>query len=337
MPALVLDAPGHMAMRRDKVPTAREGEAMVATARVGICGSDLHAFYGRHPAYTYPRRFGHELAVRVIHANSLETGQLCAVNPYLCCGKCAACRRQLTNCCENLRVMGIHCDGGAATYMVVPEVNLHTSPLLSAEILALVEPLVVGRHAVRRAGLTRGEPVVVVGAGPIGLVAAIFVRDTGAKLALVEAREDRRRMAEQILGLEDVFPPGPELKQRLRACFTGVLPHAVLEATGNAESMQASYDLAGPGGRLVLVGIVPNHFSFPDPDFHRRELTIMASRNGTPEDFRHVMRRLEAGLPEVEKLITHRIDFDEVPDIMSKLGTTPNLIKAMVQMPDWKQ
>ena len=334
MPALVLEAPGRVVMRRDVVPVAGRGEALVATTRVGICGSDLHALNGRHPAYSYPRRIGHELAVRVVDADSLDAGQLCAVDPYLCCGECAACRRQLTNCCERLQVMGIHVDGGAATYMVLPEKNLHASRHLTPDMLALVEPLVVGYHAVRRANLAAGESVVVVGAGPIGLAVVIFARDCGANVIPVEARKDRRGMAQQILGGQEVLRPGPSLVQHLRTRFEGDLPRAVIEATGSVKSMDSSYNLVGPGGRLVFVGIIPSHFSFPDPDFHRRELAILASRNGTPEDFRHVITRLEAGIPAAEKLITHRFAFDEVPNVIGAISQMPNLIKAMVQMPD---
>ncbi len=330
--SLVLEAPGRLIWREDPPPAPVGGEALVATVCVGICGSDLHAFAGTHPAYSYPRRLGHELAVRVIAGQGLQPGALCAVNPYMSCGRCAACRRGMTNCCETLEVLGIHRDGGCIRKLALPVSHLYPSRLLSAEQLALVEPLVVGRHAVVRGGVTRAEGVAVVGLGPIGMAVAIFARELGADLALVDARSDRRRAARHVMETDRVYKPGEGLGDQLRACFGGELPRVVIDATGSERAMRGSYLLVGPAGRMVLVGIIPQDFSFPDPDFHRRELTILASRNGSAEDFRHVVASLEAGLPAAAKLITHRYAFQDIPKHFGSLAGKPGLVKAMVSM-----
>ncbi len=330
MQSLVLEAPGRLVWRKDTVPVPLVGEALVSSVCVGICGSDLHAFAGQQPVFTYPRRLGHELAVRIVEADSLAAGTLCAVDPYLCCRRCAACRRGFTNCCEELVVLGIHRDGGCAPFFTVPATQLYPSPVLSAEILALVEPLVVGRHAIVRSRVVKGEPTLVTGLGPIGLAAAFFARDIGATLALVDARADRRRAAGKVLEQARVLAPGRALERQLRTYFGGDLPRVVVDATGNEQGMQESYRLTGPGGRMVCVGIIPGDFAFPDPDFHRRELTVLASRNGRSEDFRHVLARLERGMPEAAKLITHRYALEELPGRFAALATTPGLVKAMI-------
>lgn len=332
MLSLVLEAPGRLAWREDPPPEPASGEALVSPVCVGICGTDLHAFAGRHPAITYPRRLGHELAVRVVAAEGLASGALCAVNPYMSCGNCAACRRGMTNCCETLEVLGIHRDGGCTAQMALPVSQLYPSRILSAEELALVEPLVVGRHAVVRAGIEPEEAVAVVGLGPIGLAVAIFARERGAALALVDARQDRRRAARRLLDTDRVYAPGDRLASRLRSCFGGELPRVVIDATGSARGMRESYFLAGPAGRMVLVGIISEDFSFPDPDFHRRELSILASRNGTAKDFRHVLASLEAGLPAAAKLITHRYAFQDIPQAFGALADKPGLVKAVIGM-----
>ena len=332
MTSLVLEAPGRLTWREDSLPVPASGQALVSTVCAGICGSDLHAFAGRHPAFTYPRRPGHELAVRVMAADGLAPGTLCAVNPYMSCGGCAACRRGTTNCCETLEVLGIHRDGGCTSQMALPVTHLYPSQKLPAEQLALVEPLVVGRHAVARAGVEPEEAVAVVGLGPIGLAVAIFARQLGAALALVDARPDRRRAARRVLDTDRVYAPGDRLANQLRGCFGGELPRVVIDATGSARGMHDSYFLAGPAGRMVLVGIIPQDFSFPDPDFHRRELAILASRNGTAQDFRHVVASLEAGLPAAAKLITHRYAFEDIPQAFGSLADKPGLVKAVIDM-----
>ena len=332
MRTLVLERSGVMAWHDAREPTCQPHEALVRIRQCGVCGTDRHAYNGRQPFLTYPIRLGHELSAEVVAApegSAVKPGDRCAINPYVFCGACIACRMGKENCCESMRVLGVHMDGGHAPRLAVPVANLLVSNGLSLESLALVEPLVIGYHAVMRAGLVPGDSAVVVGQGPIGIAVAFFARATGAELVIVEKRPDCLERSEQILGVRGLAP-GSDLPHRLRLCLGGELPRVVFDATGNPEAMHSSFDLPGHGGSLVFVGHFPGDVTFNDPDFHRRELTLLASRNGTTEDFRAVLRYLEDGTVDAACMITHRFAFDEMHRRFADLDTMPGLVKAMI-------
>ena len=330
MRVLDLVSPGKLAWREAAPPKPGPKQVLVRVRHVGICGTDLHAYAGRQPFLSYPRRLGHELSVEMVRDGRAVA---CAVNPYLHCNACQACRAGRTNCCESLQVLGVHRDGGFAPLLSLPRTHVYPSAQLPAEVLALVEPLVVGRHAVDRSGLASGETALVVGAGPIGLCVALMARVRGASVVVSEARQDRRRLCREIVDAKRVLPSGPELKKQLRSMLGGNLPTVVLDATGNPAAMHASFDLAAHGGRYVFVGHYPGNFTFYDPDFHRRELTLLASRNGRHEDFLAVIRALERGGIEAMRLVTHRFAFDALPSAFARLPALPGAIKALVSMP----
>ena len=175
MQTIVLETPGSFTqVDRPDAPGPGPGEALVSVRRIGICGTDLHAFRGRQPFFQYPRVLGHELGVEVLAVGegveAICPGDRCAIEPYLNCGKCIACRHGKTNCCASLQVLGVHTDGGMCERLIVPASKLHKSLTLTLDQLALVETLGIGAHAVDRAALMAGEVVLVIGAGPIGLL-----------------------------------------------------------------------------------------------------------------------------------------------------------------------
>ena len=337
MQTLVLETPGVFAWKEAAEPEAGPGEVLVRVRRCGVCGTDIHAFAGRQPFFTYPRRLGHELAVEVLDAPAdaaVKPGDVCAVEPYYFCGSCAACRAGKTNCCRSLQLIGVHIDGGHAPLLAVPADKLHPHTTLSLEELALVEPLIIGAHAVERAALVPGEPAAVVGMGPIGLGVALYAKAAGADLAVVDINEDRLDFARQALGTDQAVMAGDGLPERLRSVFGGDLPRAVFDATGSPPAMHASFALPDHGGRMIFVGLFQGDFTFPDPDFHRREMTLLSSRNGRPDNFRHVLASLEDGSVDARPLITHRFHFDEMPARFPELTQTPGLIKAMITIGD---
>src|SRR6187200_130629 len=182
MRTVVLEEPGRLAATSTRPPGGPpRGAALVRVHRVGVCGTDFHAWHGRQPFFTFPRILGHELGVEVLEVGdgvtAVSPGDRCAVEPYLNCGACAACRRGRGNCCERLQVLGVHVDGGMRELLHVPADKLHRSRALNLETLALVETLSVGAHAVARGRPTPSDLVLVVGAGPIGLSVAIFVAE----------------------------------------------------------------------------------------------------------------------------------------------------------------
>jgi threonine dehydrogenase-like Zn-dependent dehydrogenase len=332
MKTLVLQQPGALAWTEVATPVATGNEALVRVRRCGVCGTDIHALAGKQPFFSYPRRLGHELCVEIISApanSGLAAGDLCAVEAYYFCGECPACRTGKTNCCKNLKVLGVHIDGGHAPLLSVPADKLHPAGSLAPELIALVEPLVIGAHGVERAALKKNEPVVVIGMGPIGLAAAIFAKAAGVNLVCVDVQSERLNFACETMQLGHGFRAGENLAAELQKYF-GQLPSVVIDATGNPASMRGTFQLAEHGGRVVFLGLFIGEVSFDDPNFHRRELTLLASRAGLTGTFREVIRLMETKLGDVLPLITHRFGFAETAERLPRLHQEPGLVKAMI-------
>ena len=332
-----LETPGRVVAGEVAAARAAEGLALVRVQRIGVCGTDLHAFRGRQPFFTYPRVLGHELGVEVIDpgggAGGLRAGDRCAVEPYLNCGTCVACRHGRSNCCVSLSVLGVHEDGGMREVIAVPPEKLHVSYRLSCEKLALVETLAIGAHAVERAGLTRGEFVLVIGAGPIGLSVVQFALASGARVAVMDANPARLDLCRTRWNVPHVIDArSPTAQADVIEAGGGDLPTAVFDATGNPESMGASFRWPCAGGRLIFVGLVQGDIAFNDPEFHRRELTLLATRNARPETFRAIIDAIESGRIDTEPWITHRLALGDVTAQFPALAVAPDLFKAMISV-----
>ena len=338
MRSLILDQPG--ALRLADTPPPGDpgpGEARVRVSRAGVCGTDIHAWHGRQPFFTYPRILGHELAVEVLDVgpdvSNVRAGDRCAVEPYLNCGTCRPCRAGRGNCCERMQVLGVHLDGGLRERITVPAHKLHPSSRLDAESLALVEMLSVGAHAVARARPSERDTVLVVGAGPIGLGVAACASSAGRVVAIADVSPARLAFCRERAGFPSVLDLSGGAEDAVRAAHGGELPTVVFDATGSAASMRAAFRLVANGGTLVFVGLVVGELSFDDPDFHRRETTLLASRNALPEDFRRVMSALESGRIDVRRWITHRAGIEDGVDAFAA-WTQPSsgVVKAMIEI-----
>lgn len=337
MKTIVLEEPGRFQMADRAAPAAPgAGEALVRVHRVGVCGSDLHAFRGKQPFFTYPRVVGHELGVEVValgeDVSGLAVGDRCAVEPYLHCGRCIACRRGKTNCCVSLQVLGVHADGGMRELLTVPAGKLHRSATLSVDQLALIEMLAIGAHAVRRAQPEPGEQVLVIGAGPIGLSAVRFAQLVGANVTVLEIGERRREFCRRHLHVATCLDGHKDPAEQLQALLQGDLPTTVFEATGNSASMMRSLQYVANGGKLTFVSLVQGDLTFRDQEMHRRELTLLRSRNATGEDFAWAIRMVEEGRIDLAPWITHRAPADAmIAAFPGWLDPERGVIKAMVE------
>ncbi len=334
---IVLEKPGHFVAVDRSEPAAAPGDALVRVHRIGVCGTDLHAFAGNQPFFTYPRVLGHELGVEVLdpggEPNGLKPGDRCSIEPYLNCGQCIACRRGKPNCCVSLQVLGVHIDGGMRPLLRVPSCKLHRSAKLDFEQLALVETLAIGAHAVERAQLTKDDFVLVTGAGPIGLSVIQFVKASGVAFAVMDVNEARLEFCRKQLGVARTLRPGPGVSEKLKKLGGGDLPTCVIDATGNSGSMLGAFDLPAHGGRIVFVGLFQGDVTFNDPNFHRRELAVLASRNALPGTFREVIRLVEEGKVDTRPWITHRFELAETPVVFPRdIASNPAVLKAMVEV-----
>jgi 2-desacetyl-2-hydroxyethyl bacteriochlorophyllide A dehydrogenase len=335
MEALVCVEPGSLRLEQRPHPRSHPGHALVRPRRVGVCGTDYHIFEGKHPYLQYPRIMGHELAVEIVGApadSGLATGEVFAVNPYISCGRCIACRKGKPNCCVRVSVLGVHQDGGFAELLSVPLGNLVRAPGLTLDQSAMVEFLAIGAHAVRRGAVTKDDRVLVVGAGPIGLGVSIFARLSGASVAVLDRDASRATAARNFA---DVTPvAGDEDFQKQFDAFTdGEGFDVVFDATGNSSAMEKGFEYAANGGRYVLVSVVREPITFMDPDFHRKELTLLGSRNATSEDFDRVIAAIRDGTTPIDKLITHRTDLQGAARDIPRWATDKaGLIKAIVEI-----
>ena len=332
MKSIILQQPDALVWTDVSTPAPAAGEALVRVRRCGVCGTDIHALAGKQPFFSYPRRLGHELCVEIISApadSGLCAGDLCAVEAYYFCHECPACRAGKTNCCKNLKVLGVHIDGGHTPFITVPADKLHRAAKLTPEQIALVEPLVIGAHGVERAAPKKNEPVVIVGMGPIGLAAAIFAKAAGANLACVDVQPERLNFTCNKMQLGHGVLAGENLAADLQKHF-GQLPAAVIDATGSPASMRNAFQLAEHGGRIVFLGLFIGELAFDDPNFHRRELTLLASRAGLTGTFREVIRLMETRQVDVLPLITHRFNFAETAERLPQIHREAGLVKAMI-------
>lgn len=337
--AIRLEAPGRFSPVRDLVSDPLPGEARVRIRRVGVCGTDIHAFHGRQPFFEYPRILGHELAGEVVTVNGmtdLAPGQLVAIEPYLNDPASPASGKGKTNCCESLQVLGVHCDGGMRPEINVPIRKLHPSTLNSPDALALVEMLGIGHHAVNRSRCEKDDTALILGAGPIGLSVLSFLQHRTANIIVADLDERRLAFCREAFGVERLlkFSPDRDVAKDLLANGGGRLPDCIFDATGNPRSMQATFDLIAHGGRIVFVGLFQGEVTFSDPNFHRREITLLSSRNATSTEFAEVIRAIESGMIDTAPWITHRLGLSEVPARFAKTVSDPTLRKAVIAVND---
>ncbi len=341
MKAISLDSPQHFRACELPEPTAPgPGEALVRIHRIGICGTDYGGYLGKMPFFSYPRIPGHELGVEVLAVGAGVTnvapGDHCSVEPYINCQQCYSCRRGLTNCCEKHLTLGVMCDGGMCERMLLPARKLHVSRKLSFEQLALVETLAIGCHAIDRGAPRTGEHVLVIGAGPIGLSAVEFAKVAGAKTIVIDINEARLEFCKGTMGVDHTIVArgdGSELKA-LEEVAGGQFADVVVDATGSHQSMSAALGYCAYGGRLVYVGITQQELSFLHaPIMHRRELSILASRNALSRDFARIIALIEDGVIDTKPWITHHAKFDAmIAEFPKWLKPETGVIKAVVEV-----
>ena len=335
MDALICVEPGKLQMTQRPAPESMPGHALVRPRRVGLCGTDYHIFQGKHPFLEYPRVMGHELAVEIVEApaqSALSAGEICVVNPYVSCGQCVACLAGKPNCCVRISVLGVHRDGGLAGLLSVPSENLIPAQGLTLDECATVEFLAIGAHAVRRGAVSSRDKVLVVGAGPIGLGVALFARLSGGAVSVLDRDAERSAAAEAMIGVSAIPAEGGASAGASGVALSDEFD-VVFDASGNASAMEKGFEYVTHGGRYVLVSVIKGTITFMDPDFHRKELTLLASRNATSMDFERVIAAIRNGDVPVGRLITHHATLeDALRNIPIWATQKSGLIKALIRI-----
>ena len=337
MKTLICTNPKHFEYYEVDQPQLEKDTAIIKIKRIGICGTDLHAFEGTQPFFSYPRVLGHELSGELVdfdNAPGFTKGEAVTFIPYFSDGTCIACRSGKANCCVNIKVFGVHIDGGMAEYVRIPSKYLLHGEGLSYDELALVEPLAIGAHGVRQAEVKAGEFVLVVGAGPIGLGTMEFAKIAGANVIALDVNDMRLNFCKEKLGVHATINAlSEDVNERLKEITNGDMPTVIIDATGNLKAINNGINYLAHSGRYVLIGLQKSEFSFSHPEFHKRETTLMSSRNATTQDFEHVIASMKKSLVNPKNYITHTVKFDEVKEhFESWLNPQNGVIKAMVSL-----
>lgn len=331
--ALVVTQPGELVIERRTRPALDQGDVLVAPRRVGICGTDYHIYEGNQPFLSYPRIMGHELAVEAVAApegSGAAPGETYIVNPYIACGNCIACRRGKPNCCTRIAVLGVHRDGGMAGLLSLPAGNLIPANGLNVDECAMVEFLAIGAHAVRRSAVAEADAVLVVGAGPIGLGVALFAALAGGAVTVMDRDRDRLDAAIKLVPNCRVVMAGDD------AALGLIAPDGfdvAFDATGSRASIEQGFAHVAHGGRYCLVSVVKGDITFVDADFHRKEMTLLGSRNALDVDFERVIAAIKAGDARAADWITHRTTMaGAVKDLPHWAANKSGLVKAIIEI-----
>ncbi|MCJ7468632.1 MAG: zinc-binding alcohol dehydrogenase family protein [Maribacter sp.] len=332
---LVCEKPGQFLLKDKEAPKRGEGEALLQILKVGICGTDLHAYRGNQAFFTYPRILGHELATKVLEIDDnpqgIRSGDRVVVMPYISCKKCVACRKGKTNCCTNIKVLGVHVDGGMQEKITVPNDLLLPAGQLTSDQMAIVEPLAIGAHALRRAALKTGETLVVMGCGPIGIGILKLAQLAGAKVIAIDRDQNRLTYAKNEIGVEYAVNANDQVIERIREITNGDMADVVIDATGHKSALESGIDYMAHGGSYVLVGLSKGELMFKHPAIHAKEATILCSRNATLEDFKKVISVLETGAFPIDSYITHTVGYQDMIAHFEGWSDPRNgVIKAMI-------
>ncbi|MFM1878079.1 MAG: L-galactonate-5-dehydrogenase [Bacteroidota bacterium] len=332
---VVCVGPGLLELQKSTYPERQPGEALLKIERVGICGTDLHAYGGNQPFFTYPRILGHELAAQVVEIDdnpqNIRIGDRVAVIPYKNCENCAACGSGKPNCCENIQVFGVHQDGGMREFVCLPVRFLISVTDLSLEEIALIEPLAICMHALERSQTKASDNVVVIGCGPIGIGIIKLAMQRGANVVALDSNPQRVAFAQNVLGINHVYTLENNVLMRCRSKFGGDLASIVFDATGNRQAMERGHQYMRHGGSYVLVGLFKGDLSFSHPEIHAKETSLLCSRNATKDDFLAVIDYLKSGVFPVSSFITNRIHASQISEEMKAITSGKlQVMKAMM-------
>lgn len=327
MRAIYLEAPGKIGVKEIKNPDRKPGEALIQVKSIGICGSDIGAYRGSNPLVTYPRVIGHEIAGEVIdieeNSKGIKVGDKVIIDPYIYCGKCYPCSLNRTNCCEDLKVLGVHIDGGMTELFSHPVKLLNKVPNnISWEQVAVAEPLTISLHAIHRTKVQKGEHVAIIGAGPIGLLAALAAIAYDAVPILIDIVDERLEFANK-LGIKYIINSREEnAEETIKDITKGRMAEVVIEASGANIAIRNSIDYVAYAGRIAFTGWPKVDTTLPTGIFTKKELDIRGSRTSAGE-FQEALKLISEGIIDVKPIISKVVKLDEIPEAVKELSEHP--------------
>lgn len=336
MKAIVIHRPQEISLAEVSNPERRGNEVLIKVRAMGICGSDIAAYKGINPLVTYPRIIGHEIAGEILETPRNETeikpGDRVVLEPYVYCGQCYPCMNKRTNCCENLAVRGVHIDGGMSEVCFHPRHLVHKVAVAASWMhLAMVEPLTISVHAVKRARLAKGEHLVVTGSGPIGLLAAQYALVIGAVPIMVDPIDERLAFARSLGIPYSINPARESAVARIKEITRGRMAEVMIEASGSDAAIRTSIEYVANSGRISLVGWPKGEVSLMTSQFTKKELDVMGSRNSLG-DFPESIDLIVGNKIDVASLVTRKVSFEEIPAAVKEIAVYPEKYMKVVAL-----
>lgn len=336
MKQINLVEPWNIVMEEAPMPVPKEGEALIKVRSAGICGSDIGAYRGTNGLVSYPRIIGHEIAGEIVsipedNKKGLKVGDKVILDPYLYCGECYPCSIGRTNCCTDLKVLGVHVDGGFAEYFTHPADMLVPVPEdMPWELIPLAEPVTISLHGIHRAQLKAGEHIAISGAGPIGLLAAMIAIHYGAEPIMIDPVDERLEEAKELGVKYTVNPVKENLLEKVYEYTNGRGPEVVMEASGAKSAILSGLDMVSNAGRVVLTGWPKDATSIDTGLFTKKELDIRGARTSAGE-FEEAIDLVYHNKINAKAILTKVISIDEVPETVRDIEKNPgNYLKVNV-------
>lgn len=336
MKAVYMEKPWNIEISDVQMPKPKEGEALLRVKSAGICGSDIGAFRGTNGLVSYPRIIGHEIAGEVIsipenNKNGIKPGDRVIVDPYLYCGHCYPCSIGRTNCCVDLKVLGVHVDGGMAEYFCHPaDMLLKVPDDMPWDIIPLAEPLTIALHGIHRLKLKAGEHIAINGAGPIGLLAAMVALHYGAEPIMIDLVKERLDFAKSLGVRYTINLREEDLVEKVSEYTNGRMAECVMEASGANSAIRATLDIVSHAGRIALTGWPKQETPIPTDMITRKEVDVRGARTSAGE-FPEAIELIYHQKVDARRILTKVISIDEAPETIRDIEKNPgNYMKVNI-------
>lgn len=336
MKAVYMEKPWNIEISDVQMPKPKEGEALLRVKSAGICGSDIGAFRGTNGLVSYPRIIGHEIAGEVIsipenNKNGIKPGDRVIVDPYLYCGHCYPCSIGRTNCCVDLKVLGVHVDGGMAEYFCHPaDMLLKVPDDMPWDIIPLAEPLTIALHGIHRLNLKAGEHIAINGAGPIGLLAAMVALHYGAEPIMIDLVKERLDFAKSLGVRYTINLREEDLVEKVSEYTNGRMAECVMEASGANSAIRATLDIVSHAGRIALTGWPKQETPIPTDMITRKEVDVRGARTSAGE-FPEAIDLIYHQKVDARRILTKVIAIDEAPETIRDIEKNPgNYMKVNI-------
>lgn len=338
MKSILINKPGEVEIRDIEMPVVRDGEVLLKLLYGGICGSDLGTYKGTFAYASYPRIPGHEFSAEIVEVGEndrgLKKGMIVTCNPYFNCNECYSCERGFVNCCTTNETMGAQRDGAFSQYITMPIERVYDGKGLSAKTLSLIEPFCISYHGVSRANVKEGDKVLVMGAGTIGVLAAIAAKALGAKVYISDVAQQKLEYAYKEFQLDGmILNESVEVfEKQVNEITNGNGFDVTIEAVGLPSTFQNCIDAAAFGARVVLIGVGKQNLDFNFTLIQKKELNVFGSRNALKKDFLELIDLVNEGKVDLDKIVTNTYKFEEAAKAFEDFANNgASMLKVLIE------